>query len=117
MSPGVSLQLAINRQLMRLPHGASCARCGETCVLALMPSAVPGAVVRCYACTVRRWEDHHLGGRYEGALVVRVPGNQHRVLSVLQHIGWRGEHEPGSPYAVAFDRAALTGVRIAWPTH
>lgn len=110
MSPEIRLPPEVNRQLMRLPYSASCVRCGETNLLALLPRKV----IRCYECAVAAWENHHLGGRFEGALVVRVPGNQHRLLSVLQDIGWRESHEPGSAYAVAFDRGALLGVRLAW---
>lgn len=116
MSPEDALCLAVNRRRMRLPYGADCADCGETHPLALNPSRRP---LRCYGCWAVRagrsgFEEQHLGGRPSPLPTVRVPVNQHQVLTLLQDLFWRGTHEPGSLYAVAFDLGALAGVRLGW---
>lgn len=52
----------------------------------------------------RQW--HHLGGQAPGTVTVLIDANVHAVLSLLQDCFWKGPHEPGSSYAVAFDLAA-----------
>ncbi len=111
MTAETRLLLALDRQRMRLPYGAACVECGETCVVALKPSR---RVIRCYQCAVRPTEWQHCGGRGEGVPIIEVPANHHRLLTLLQDLYWRDTHEPGSAYAVAFDRGALAGVRLAW---
>jgi hypothetical protein len=116
MTPHDELALAVSRRRMRLPFEAACVDCGERHPLVLNPWR---RSVRCYECWARRAgratvEPHHLGGRPSPLPVVWVPLNQHVVLTLLQELYWRRWHEPGSPYAVAFDLGALTGVRLGW---
>ena len=108
--------LVIHRRQMRLSYGATCVDCGESHPLALDPWRLP---VRCYECGASAAgrpisEPHHLGGRPSPFRAVPVPLNQHQVLTLLQSCWWRPRHEPGSPYAVAFDVGALRGVTLGW---
>lgn len=112
MTPETRLLLALDRRRMRLPYDASCETCGQRCVAALKP----GKAVRCYECAVRATELQHCGGQAPGVPVIEIPANQHRLLTLIQEAYWRDTHDPGDPYAVAFDLGALAGVRAAWST-
>jgi hypothetical protein len=97
------LAARIDRWRRRFPAGTCCADCGQANRLVLCRH---GSHIVCHGCRLARkgqppYEDHHVGGR-PSSLVVSVPANLHRLLTVLQDL-WRGTFEPGSPNAVLID--------------
>ena len=99
--------LTRSRRKEELGAEAVCVGCGTSEPLVLTDN---GATVVCLECeAVRRgtspFQAHHLGGRAPGTRTVLVGANLHRLLTLLQDCFWRGKHEPGSSYAVAFDLA------------
>lgn len=97
----------LDRRLRRFPAGASCADCGERNRLVLCRHRKQ---TLCYGCRLIRqgrdpFEEHHLGGR-PSELVVRLPANLHRLLTVLQEL-WRSWAPAGSARAQLFDLVLL----------
>ncbi len=73
------------RRKRSLPHSARCA-CGETDPRCL--TNTPDGV-RCYGCQVEQrgrssTEAHHPAGRHNLITTVRIPANEHRILSARQ---------------------------------
>jgi hypothetical protein len=104
---------ALDRRLRRFPEGARCADCGEGNRLVLCRH---GRNTVCQSCRLARQgrpleEKHHLGGR-PSQMVVPLPANLHRLLTILQE-PWRGFLEPGSAQAQLLDLALL---RILGPS-
>ena len=105
LSPEARFLLNRSRVAHELGRDAACEVCqvDEPLVLA----KVNGTVI-CRECeAVHRgaspFQAHHIGGRAPGTRTVLVGANLHAILSLLQECYWRGRHEPGSAYAVAFD--------------
>lgn len=98
---------SLDRRLRRFPPDASCADCGERHRLVLCRH---GKRVVCYQCRLIRQgrepvEAHHIGGR-PSTVIVPLPANLHRRLTVLQGL-WRDWAEPGSPEAQLVDLILL----------
>lgn len=112
----VRVALAVNRRAMQLDGGAVCA-CGEARPVCLLRGRDEPI---CFECVNVEWErgrfeDHHIGGQPSPLPTVRLPRNQHALATWLQEEFWRLDgHEPGSPYAVAFDLGVLAGMQAAW---
>ncbi|MBM3957535.1 MAG: hypothetical protein FJ313_05735 [Gemmatimonadetes bacterium] len=112
----VRVALAVNRRMMQLPGGAVCS-CGEARPVCLLRGSEP---VICVECARVGWgygpvEEHHVGGRPSPLPTVLLRSNQHALATWLQEEFWRLDgHEPGSPYAVAFDLGVLAGMGAAW---
>ena len=107
LSPEARFLLTRSRAEEELGVDATCEVCGYSEPLALTEKK--GSIV-CLECeAVRRgaspYQAHHLGGRAPGTKTVLIGVNLHAVLTLLQECFWRGKHEPGSSYAVAFDLA------------
>jgi hypothetical protein len=97
------LVASIDRRQRRFPPDAACADCGERNRLLLCRE---GKAVVCYGCRLVRQgrepvERHHVGGR-PSTLLMPLPANLHRLLTVLQEL-WRGVLEPGSTEAQLVD--------------
>lgn len=96
------------------------ARC-STCEIAWTAVLIPRrSGVLCYQCLGMRYgkpayEDHHVGGT-PSLLVVRVPANLHRVLTLWQEMTWRGRAEACSADAVLCDLIGLLFGIVAWET-
>jgi hypothetical protein len=107
------LLASVDRRQRRFSADAACGDCGERNRL-LLTRVGKSAV--CYGCRlVRRGrkpvERHHVGG-WPSPLIVSLPANLHRLLTVLQEL-WRGEFESGSSEAQLFD---LILIRVLSPS-
>jgi len=90
------------------PPGTRCADCRISWSLLLQ--RVQSRTI-CYRCAQVRFgkaaeELHHIGGE-PSDLVVLVPANLHRILSLWQALTWRGVVEPASPEAIRLDLIGL----------
>jgi hypothetical protein len=106
----------LDSRVRDLPPNAACADCQIAVPMVLQYRA---GEVLCHECALERrglsrYEEHHVGGR-PSELLITVPANLHRLLSVWQELTWREVFMSGSGGAVLVDLLGLCLIAPSFP--